>query len=109
MTESPNPLLEIRFEIPFDQVRPEHVEPAIEILLAQARESVDRIAALSDVRTYENTMHALEMSTERLDYAMTVVRHLESVETSPELRAVFNAVQPAVSAFYSSIPLNELM
>ncbi|WP_367399779.1 M3 family metallopeptidase, partial [Nevskia soli] len=52
-------------------------------------------------------MHALEMSTERLDYAMTVVRHLESVETSPELRAVFNAVQPAVSAFYSSIPLNE--
>jgi oligopeptidase A len=107
LTESPNPLLEIRFEIPFDQVRPEHVEPAIEILLAQARESVDRIAALSDVRTYENTMHALEMSTERLDYAMTVVRHLESVETSPELRAVFNAVQPAVSAFYSSIPLNE--
>ena len=107
MTETPNPLLEIRFEIPFDQVLPEHVEPAIQILLAEAQRQVDAIAAFAGVRTYENTMHLLEGSTERLDYAMTVVRHLESVETSPELRAAFNAVQPDVSAFYSSIPLNE--
>ena len=107
MTDSLNPLLEIRFQIPFDQVRPEHVEPAIQLLLSEAQQQVDQIAALPGARTYENTMHALEASTERLDYAMTVVRHLESVETSPELRAVFNAVQPAVSAFYTSIPLNE--
>ena len=45
--------------------------------------------------------------TENLDYAMSVVRHLESVATTPELRAAFNAVQPKVSAFYSSLPLNE--
>ena len=45
--------------------------------------------------------------TERLDFAMSVVRHLESVATTPELRAAFNAVQPKVSAFYSSLPLNE--
>ena len=107
MTDSPNPLLEIRFEIPFDQVRPEHVEPAVQILLGRAQAQVDEISAFTGARTYENTMHALEASTERLDYSMTVVRHLESVETSPELRVAFNAVQPAVSAFYSSIPLNE--
>jgi oligopeptidase A len=45
--------------------------------------------------------------TEGLDYAMAVVRHLESVATTPALRAAYNAVQPKVSAFYSSIPLNE--
>ena len=44
--------------------------------------------------------------TERLEYAMNVVRHLESVATTPELRAAFNAVQPKVSAFYSGLPLN---
>ena len=38
---------------------------------------------------------------------MSVVRHLESVATTPELRAAYNAVQPKVSAFYSSLPLNE--
>src|SRR5262245_29997185 len=37
---------------------------------------------------------------------MGIVRHLESVATYPELRAAFNAVQPEVSAFYTSIPLN---
>ena len=52
-------------------------------------------------------VHALDTMTERLEYAMNVVRHLESVATTPELRAAFNAVQPKVSAFYSSLPLNE--
>ena len=51
-------------------------------------------------------MRALDELTEPLDYAMGVVRHLESVATYPELRAAFNAVQPEVSAFYSGIPLN---
>ena len=44
--------------------------------------------------------------TEPLDYAMGVVRHLESVATYPELRAAFNAAQPEVSAFYTGIPLD---
>ena len=55
----------------------------------------------------DRPLHALDTMTEKLDYAMSVVRHLESVATTPELRAAFNAVQPKVSAFYSSLPLNE--
>ena len=51
-------------------------------------------------------MHALDTLTEPLDWAMGVVRHLESVATYPELRAAFNAAQPEVSAFYTGIPLN---
>jgi oligopeptidase A len=102
-----NPLLEIRFEIPFDQIRAEHVKPAIAELLAGARREIDKIAENAGMLTYANTLEAMERATERLDYAMTVVRHLEAVETSPELRAEFNAVQPEVSEFYSSIPLNE--
>ena len=47
------------------------------------------------------------MSTENLDYALGVVRHLESVATTPELRAAWNVVEPEASAFYSQIPLNE--
>jgi oligopeptidase A len=51
-------------------------------------------------------MQALDTLTEPLDWAMGVVRHLESVATYPELRAAFNAVQPEVSAFYTGIPLD---
>jgi len=102
-----NPLLEIRFEIPFDQIRTEHVRPAITELLGGARRDIDKIAVTAGTLTYANTLIAMERATERLDYAMTIVRHLEAVETSPELRAEFNAMQPEVSEFYSSIPLNE--
>jgi oligopeptidase A len=102
-----NPLLDIKFQIPFDRIRAEHVEPAIDELLADARARMDAIAQQKAPRTFENTMLALDSMTERLDFAMTVVKHLESVATYPELRAAHNAVQPRVSAFYSGIPLNE--
>ena len=106
-TEEQNPLLTPRFRIPFDKIRAEQVEPAATELLRQAREGLQKIASAPEPRTYENTLQALDELTEPLDYAMGVVRHLESVATYPELRAAFNAVQPEVSAFYSGIPLNE--
>ena len=96
-----NPLLEISFRVPFDQIQAAQVEPAIDELLADAARRLDETIASPE------PLHALDTMTERLEYAMNVVRHLESVATTPELRAAFNAVQPKVSAFYSSLPLNE--
>ena len=96
-----NPLLEIQFRIPFDQIEASHVEPAIDQLLADADERLHQTIASP------RPLLALDTMTEKLDYAMGVVRHLESVATTPELRAAHNAVQPKVSAFYSSLPLNE--
>jgi oligopeptidase A len=102
-----NPLLAIRFRIPFDQIHAGHVEPAIQQLLVDAQARLDASAAHRGQRTFENTLLALDDATEHLEYAMGVVRHLEAVSTYPELRAAYNAVQPEVSAFYSRIPLNE--
>ena len=104
---SDNPLLSVQFHIPFDQVRVEHVEPGIRELLKQSQAHIDAIVADDAPRTFENTMLALENSTETLGYAMAVVRHLESVATTPELRAAWNVVEPEASAFFSQIPLNE--
>jgi len=107
MASETNPLLIPRFRIPFDRIRAEHVEPAATELIGDARTRLEAIAAAPGERTFDNTMHALDDMTEPLDYAMGVVRHLESVATYPELRAAFNGVQPQVSAFYSGIPLHE--
>src|ERR1035438_9081906 len=103
----PNPLLTFQFHIPFDRIHARDVEPAAARLLSDARARLAAIAADRGERNYDNTMRTLDELTEPLDYAMGVVRHLESVATYPELRAAFNAVQPEVSAFYSGIPLNE--
>jgi oligopeptidase A len=105
-TSKTNPLERVEFRVPFDQLRAEHVEPAMADLLRDARAKLDALAAGDGSRTYQNTMAALDAFTEPLDWAMSVVRHLESVATYPALRAAFNAVQPEVSAFYTGIPLN---
>lgn len=96
-----NPLLEIQFRVPFHRIEAAQVEPAIDELLSDAARRLDETIA------GDRPLHALDTMTERLEYAMNVVRHLESVATTPELRAAFNAVQPKVSAFYSSLPLNQ--
>src|SRR4051812_25514279 len=106
--DADNPLLSLADPLPFDRIRGEHVEPGVSALLADARARLDALAGSSaSARTYENTLGALEAITERLELAMGVVSHLESVANTPELRAAFNAVQPEVSAFYSSITLSE--
>jgi oligopeptidase A len=105
--QTSNPLGEIQFRIPFDQIRAEHVEPATDALLAEAQQRIDALAADASPRTFENTLLALEAVTEKLEYALGVVGHLESVATYPQLREAYNNIQPKVSAFLSSIALNE--
>jgi oligopeptidase A len=101
-----NPLLEVRFQIPFDKIRAEHIVPAVHLLLEESRAKQKALAESTGPRTFENTLVALEDMTEKLDYAMRVAGHLESVTTYPELRAAYNAVQPEVSAFYTGIILD---
>lgn len=104
MTE--NPLLDEThsFDIPFDRVRAEHIEPAIDALVADAQRRVDAIATAP--RTHAHTLDALEKATEKLEVAITVAGHLESVATTPEIRAAYEVAQPKSSAFFSKLPLN---
>ncbi|MAQ19349.1 MAG: oligopeptidase A [Sandaracinus sp.] len=104
-----NPLLDLRadagtFDIPFDAIRAEHVEPAVDALIAEAEETVKAIADAP--RTYDATLGALEAATEKLEIALTVVGHLEAVSTTPALREAYNQIQPKASAFFSSLPLD---
>ncbi len=102
-----NPLVDLGYEIPFDRIRAEHVEPAAEVLMERARASLAAIGSDSSPPTYANTLGALEDATEPLERAMSVVGHLESVATTDALRAAYNEVRPKVSELYSSIPLDE--
>ena len=101
-----NPLTRIQFPVPFDHIQAAHVEPAVKELLDAARARLEALGAGSSPLTFDATLIALDAMTENLDYCMSVVRHLESVATTPDLRAAYNAAQPQVSAFYAGIPLH---
>ena len=101
-----NPLLEVRFPIPFDSIKAEHVEPAVATLLEQMKGRLKDLGGKRTKRTYDGVLLKLDTMTEPLDYTMAVVRHLESVATTPKLRAAYNNVQEPVSEFYTSIALD---
>jgi oligopeptidase A len=101
-----NPLVAIDFDVPFDRIEAEHVGPAVDHLVDEAQAAIDALVGDDRPRTYESTLGALERATERLEVAMTVIGHLESVATTPALRQAYNEVRPKVSEFYSRIPLN---
>jgi oligopeptidase A len=102
-----NPLLQQQYRTPFDQIKPEHVEPAITQLLAEAEKSREAFVSSKEPRTYQNTMRAFEQITEPISNVMNVVRHLEGVATTPALRTAYGAVLPKVSAFSSSLSLDK--
>ncbi len=101
-----NPLVGIRFPIPFDRIRASDVVPAVRYLIAEARGRLRELADRPGPRTFDNTMAALDRLTERLDYAAGLARHLESVVSSPELREAYNTVHPESSAFHTEILLD---
>jgi oligopeptidase A len=103
-----NPLLELGSELPFDRIRAEHVESGLRALLADAEARLATLERSPD-NGYEGTFGELERATERLELALSVVEHLETTRTTAAFRAAYNAVLPDTSAFFSSIPLRELL
>ena len=104
-----SPFLDESFQICWSQLTPDHVVPDITAALESAKAKVAALAAPvadGEQLTYENTLEALEDSTELLGEAWGKVNHLDSVCNSDELRAAFNEMLPAVSEFFASIHLD---
>ena len=104
-----SPFLDESFQICWSQLTPEHVVPDITAALESAKAKVAALAAPvaeGEQLTYENTLEALEASTELLGEAWGKVNHLDSVCNSDGLRAAFNEMLPAVSEFFASIHLD---
>ena len=97
-----NPLLDFTGLPRFDAITPEHVTPAIDALLEQARAAVAAARSVSPV-TWESFVVPLDDATERLYRAWGQVSHLESVVNTPELRAVYNENLPKVTRFGSEV------
>ncbi len=96
-----NPLLDFSALPRFAAIRPEHVIPAIETLLAEGRAEVERLAAAQDEPTWEAFVDPLESANERLARAWGQVSHLNAVVNSAALREAYNAALPKVTQFVS--------
>ncbi|NWG86656.1 MAG: M3 family metallopeptidase, partial [Hydrogenophilaceae bacterium] len=98
-----NPLLDFTGLPRFTDIRPDHVGPAIDQLLAENRALIARLADSPEVPTWTNFVEPLEDANERLSRAWGQVSHLHSVLDSPELREAYNARLPEVTQYYAEL------
>ena len=108
-TTPSNPLLDFSGLPRFDEIKPEHVQPAIDQLIANASAFVAQLDAPSPKVTWENFVIPLEDATEKLGRAWGVVNHLNNVVDTPELRAAYNENQPKVTEFWTALAQNEAL
>ncbi|GAB4397669.1 MAG: M3 family metallopeptidase [Rhodoferax sp.] len=100
---SSNPLLAFDGLPAFDQVCPEHIEPAISALLTQADAALATVTSDGFSPDWQATARVLDVATERLSRAWGLVNHLNAVCDTPMLRAAYNAMLPKVTAFYTRL------
>ena len=101
-----NPLLNFEGLPRFDEIRPEHVTPAIDTLLNRCKTVVKELEAPMAEITWDNFITPLDDCTEQLSRAWGIVGHLNAVVDTPELRAVYNENIPKITEFWTSLSQN---
>ncbi|MEM7698905.1 MAG: M3 family metallopeptidase, partial [Verrucomicrobiota bacterium] len=108
MSETSRPFLDPGFHIKWSHLAPEAVVADIREALSTAQANIDQLCASpSGDLSFENTLLALEESTEELTRAWGLVNHLDAVRNSEPLREALSEVLPEVTQFYSRITFNE--
>lgn len=101
-----NPLLDFSDLPRFDAIKPEHVTPAIDALLARSRAVIAQLEAPMQQVSWNDFIEPLENTTEQLGRAWGVVGHLNAVQDTPELRAAYNENQPKLTEFWTGVAQN---
>jgi oligopeptidase A len=102
-----NPLLRFDSLPLFDQIRPEHVAEAIDVLLEQANQALETVTAADFPAQWSAVAKVLDVATEQLGMAWGAVNHLNSVADSTDLRAAYNAALPRVTEFWTRLGADE--
>jgi len=90
---------------PFNDIRPEHVEPAIRELLASQRAELDHL--LNGPATWKELVEPLEAMQHKLSRTWSPVGHLNGVMNNDQLRAAYNVCLPLLTAWHTDLAQNE--
>lgn len=105
-----NPLLDYAEFAPYEQIKAEHIVPAVKEGITRAKVNLEQILKLLDgdssQLTFNNTLFALiEMDTD-LDRAWTPVQNLLSLAGTKEVRDAANEARPLIVEFYNEYSLD---
>ncbi|MEY2495641.1 MAG: peptidyl-dipeptidase Dcp [Verrucomicrobiota bacterium] len=109
-TATANPLLTestLPYQLPpFDKIKDEHFQPALEQGIAEEEKEADAIAKQTEKPSFENTIVALERSGKLLGRARRIFSNFAAANTNPNLQKVEKEMAPKFSAHNDAIHLN---
>ena len=104
-----NPLLTSTTLPQFSKIKPEHIEPAIDSLLTEARNTVAQQLQGNTDYSWDNLIAPIEAVEDKLNKAWSPVSHLNSVVNNDELRDAYNACLPKLSAYSTEMGQNQAL
>ena len=100
-----NPLLDFSGLPRFTELKPSHVAPAVDQLLAAGRAAIEQV--LKAPVAWDSFVAPLEDANERIGRAWGQVAHLHAVLDSPELRDAYNANLPKITQYWTELGQNQ--
>ncbi|MDO9625039.1 MAG: oligopeptidase A [Pseudomonas sp.] len=105
-----NPLLQAFDLPPYSVIRPEHVEPALDSLLAENRAAIaELLKQQSGTPSWNGLVLALDELNDRLNRAWSPISHLNAVCNNAELRTVYEACLPKLSEYSTELGHNRTL
>src|SRR4029078_7551948 len=96
-----NPLLDFSGLPRLDAILPEHVVPAMEELIRQGIDTIERVSPLDATPPWSTFVEPLEDANQRVSRAWAQVGDLNAVLNTPALRDAYNAALPKVTEYFS--------
>jgi peptidyl-dipeptidase Dcp len=94
---------------PFDKIRIEDFEPALESAMAENLAEIDRIANNAEPPSFDNTIAALERSGQTLNRVAAIYDIWSSNMASPEFQPIEREMAPKLAAFSDQVTQNEAL
>ena len=101
-----NPLLAMTGLPPFQHIKPEHVEPALDEVIKHNREQLQKLLKENEHYTWDNLIQPLDDMDDRLGRIWSPVSHMNSVVNSDELRDAYNNCLPMLSEYSTEMGQN---
>jgi oligopeptidase A len=102
-----NPLLEITGLPSFKEIKAAHIEPAIDQLLSENKNTVESLLSATNNYSWDNLLQKLEDMDDKLNQAWSPASHLHSVADNDELREAYNVCLSKLSDYSTEMGQNE--
>ena len=102
-----NPLLKKSTLPAFGSIEARHIEPALDKILQDYRETLSNLLAENSLYSWDNLIQPLEDKADRLNRGWSPVNHLHSVADNDQLREAYNVCLPKLTAFGTEMGQHE--